>query len=103
MDQAVLKSQQFNKIDKNSLVTSSQDKASIGTPRKDDDEVSNSSEITITHPGVIEDMFQQMEVKVLQQMVKLTKNNEENMTNLYSNLSKKIDSQKEKVKSVVEF
>ena len=56
------------------------------------------SMITITHPGVIEDLIDQSEKRVekvlMKRLLALSENQQQNVTELYQNLQKKMDSSK---------
>ena len=53
------------------------------------------SQITITQPGVIEDLIAQsekrLEKKLMKRILNLSQNSEQNVTDLYQNLQKKLD------------
>ena len=57
------------------------------------------SQITITHPGVIEDLIAQsekrLEKKLMKRILNLSQNSEQNVTDLYQNLQKKLDINKQ--------
>lgn len=67
-------------------------------PRNNPYSYDGESQITITQPGVIEDLIEQSEKRVEQKLMKrllsLSENSEQNVSELYQNLQKKLDANK---------